>query len=40
MTAEGKRTAREVLTAVRHKFPNVYRKEEDVVAEIHDQYGL
>lgn len=40
VTAEGKRTAREVLRAVRHKFPRIYQREQDVVAEIHDQYGL
>jgi len=40
VSAEGRRTAREVLAAVRHKFPRVYQKEQEIVAEIHDQYGL
>ena len=40
VTAEGKKTSREVLRTVRHKCPTVYRKEEDVVAEIHDAYDL
>ena len=40
VSAEGRRTAREVLAAVRHKFPSIYSREEEVVAEIHDRYGL
>lgn len=40
VTTEGKRTAREVLAAVRHKFPAIYAREERVVAEIHDRYTI
>lgn len=37
---EGRRTAREVLAAVRRRYPGVYRREELVVEKVQRKYDL